>query len=128
MINQSKGGSLLPYYPGLDGLRGLSILMIIGYHVFNFLPFFDYGWLGVDLFFVLSGYLITTILLAERDKKLGIGNFYIRRVLRIFPIYYLTLRLFVILIPSFFHLPGHVAYYNENHWWFWLYLQNWLFI
>jgi peptidoglycan/LPS O-acetylase OafA/YrhL len=116
------------YYKGLDGLRGIAILLIVGYHVFNFLPFFEYGWLGVDLFFVLSGYLITDILIKSRDQEKYISRFYIRRVLRIFPIYYLCLFIFIILLPALQQVPYNASYYNEHQINFWLYMSNWLFI
>ena len=116
------------YYKGLDGLRGIAILLIVGYHVFNFIPIFEYGWLGVDLFFVLSGYLITDILIKSRDHDKYISRFYIRRVLRIFPVYYLCLFLFIILLPALKQVPYNAAYYNEYQINFWLHLSNWLFI
>lgn len=75
--------------PELDGLRGLAALAVVGYH---FVPgYVPMGWIGVDCFFVLSGYLISSILLANREAPGYFRNFYARRSLRIWPIYYLAL-------------------------------------
>ncbi|MEI9808490.1 MAG: acyltransferase [Bacteroidota bacterium] len=82
------------YYPALDGLRGIAIILVLCCHNFNFLPHFELGWIGVDLFFVLSGFLITDILLRTKETKNFLQNFYIRRILRIFPLYYGALLLF----------------------------------
>lgn len=116
------------HYPALDGLRGIAIILVILYHNFNFIEYFNYGWLGVDLFFVLSGFLITDILLDTLDKRYYFRSFYIRRILRIFPLYYLVLVLFIFIFPLFRDFPLDTTYYGENQWWFWAYLQNWLFI
>jgi len=115
------------YYPALDGLRGLAILLIVFYHNFGFINYFFFGWLGVDLFFVLSGFLITDILLKTKNDQNYLRNFYARRVLRIFPLYYLTLLLFIIILPAF-NNNLNLNYYQDNQLWFWSYLQNWLFI
>jgi peptidoglycan/LPS O-acetylase OafA/YrhL len=72
------------YYPSLDGLRAISFLGVFLWHYLG-LP---YGWAGVDVFFVLSGFLITGILYDTRDDPHRVRNFYIRRTLRIFPLYY----------------------------------------
>jgi len=116
-----------PYYPALDGLRGLAILLVVVYHNFGFINYSSFGWLGVDLFFVLSGFLITDILLQTLGKRNFLKNFYLRRVLRIFPLYYLCLILFLIIIPRFELLPDS-NYYVANQAWLWSYLQNWLYI
>jgi peptidoglycan/LPS O-acetylase OafA/YrhL len=116
------------YYPALDGLRGVAILLVVFYHNFNFIPIFNYGWLGVDLFFVLSGFLITDILLGTMNTRNYFRNFYARRVLRIFPLYYLSLLLFLVILPLFSKFPLDVSYYQHNQWWFWTYLQNWTLI
>lgn len=97
----------------LDGLRGLAVLLVIALHTFrraseftqhSFLIFITnltgVGWVGVDIFFVLSGYLITTILLKTRDNKDYFKNFYVRRILRIFPLYYVVVTVILILIPK----------------------------
>jgi peptidoglycan/LPS O-acetylase OafA/YrhL len=73
-----------PRWPALDGLRAVAVLAVIIYH-FGLLPG---GYLGVDLFFVLSGFLITSLLIREWDRRRGhisFRDFYLRRVLRLFP-------------------------------------------
>jgi peptidoglycan/LPS O-acetylase OafA/YrhL len=72
------------YYPALDGLRAFSFFGVFLWHYITF----PYGWAGVDIFFVLSGFLITGILYDTRDDPFRVRNFYIRRTLRIFPLYY----------------------------------------
>lgn len=82
----------------LDGLRGIAVLAVVAQHYLNWLPFsfFRYGWLGVDLFFILSGFLITSILLELRTSEHYFSVFYARRALRIFPPYYLALAAYLI--------------------------------
>jgi len=121
-INYEPGA----HFKTLDGLRGLAILLVLFIHFFKFIP----GWLGVDLFFVLSGFLITGILIDSKNSANYYPNFIINRVLRIFPLYFLFLFLFFIIIPliagkTFIY---HNQYYFDNQWWFWTYLQNWLFV
>jgi peptidoglycan/LPS O-acetylase OafA/YrhL len=120
-------GSTRPYYPALDGLRGIAILLVIVYHNFGFINYSSFGWLGVDLFFVLSGFLITDILLTTVGQKNFLGNFYSRRALRIFPLYFLALLVFLIILPRTGLFPDS-DYYVENQAWLWTYLQNWLYI
>src|SRR4051794_968387 len=97
------------HIPALDGVRGLAILLVIAFHarvVFvstSEIPFLGFrllalGWIGVDLFFVLSGFLITGILLDTRDASGYFQAFYSRRVLRIFPLYFFYL--FLILVAG----------------------------
>ena len=78
-------------FGSLDGVRGLCILGVVWHHVLG--ESFKRGFLGVDMFFVLSGFLIVTLLLRERDRRgtISLKKFYARRMLRIFPIYYLLL-------------------------------------
>ena len=107
----------------LDGLRGLAFLMIFFRHYgitshqkqlwVKIAAYLCYGgWMGVDLFFVLSGFLITGILLDTRESPRYFTNFYARRVLRIFPLYYTALAVLFVLTP-WLHLQwhgGHFAY------------------
>jgi peptidoglycan/LPS O-acetylase OafA/YrhL len=74
----------LGYRPALDGVRGIAILLVVFMHTFNWPPG---GFLGVDLFFVLSGFLITTLLVEEWQKRnaISLPAFYRRRALRLIP-------------------------------------------
>jgi peptidoglycan/LPS O-acetylase OafA/YrhL len=85
-------------FGSLDGLRAISILAVVWHHTHASIagwPITGRGFLGVDLFFVISGFLIVTLLLRERRRSgtTSLHKFYIRRFLRIFPPYYLTLAL-----------------------------------
>ena len=120
--------SIGDYFPALDGLRGLAILLILLFHNFDFLPFFQQGWIGVDLFFVLSGFLITGILIKKKETTHFLRNFYARRILRIFPIYYLSIIIFLFILPNLVNYPPGLRYFIINQYWFWLEIQNWLFI
>ena len=88
------------YIPELDGVRAIAVLLVITAHMHN--RFWDAlgGWLGVYIFFVLSGYLITSLALKEEAETgaLSLRSFYIRRIFRIFPLYYLVLAVYCILI------------------------------
>jgi peptidoglycan/LPS O-acetylase OafA/YrhL len=101
-------------YPQLDGLRGIAILMVVEYHYHLLSSLLDWasgrlsdyvgplltlGWTGVDLFFVLSGFLIGGILLDNKQASNYFGVFYTRRVCRIFPLYFLVAILFLLVIP-----------------------------
>ncbi|GAA4753404.1 acyltransferase family protein [Flavisolibacter ginsenosidimutans] len=105
------------FYPQLNGLRFVFIFMVLLHHWMSVgYMFLQYriGWVGVDLFFVLSGFLIGEILLRESDvsknRLYSIRNFVIRRALRIFPLYYA-----VILLYSFFVNSGGIILYNLTY-------------
>ena len=76
------------YYPALDGLRAVAVLAVMLHHYFTHFLLMAPGWASVDVFFVLSGFLITGILYDSRDRRHRFRDFYMRRVLRIFPLYY----------------------------------------
>jgi peptidoglycan/LPS O-acetylase OafA/YrhL len=128
------------HYVALDGLRGLAILLVVIYHFGRMhldahepdagflLGFTQFGWMGVDLFFVLSGFLITGILLETKNGAHYFRNFLARRFLRIWPIYYLNLLLFFVVAPLLLDsLPQELQSMREKQAWFWLYGANWLF-
>jgi peptidoglycan/LPS O-acetylase OafA/YrhL len=110
-------GRLPGYMPELDGLRAVAILSVMAFHLQ--LPFCSLGWAGVFLFFVLSGFLITGILLDAKSDRHYFRNFYARRALRIFPIYYVTLFALVALA-----IGTHKTIHDAG--WYFAYLQNYL--
>jgi peptidoglycan/LPS O-acetylase OafA/YrhL len=102
----------LQYIKALDGVRGIAILLVILFHY----GYLGCGWIGVQLFFVLSGYLITSILLKDRGESLAtyLKRFYWRRSLRIFPLYYLYL---LVLLGTYLALKIPPAFSDQ-----WIYL------
>jgi peptidoglycan/LPS O-acetylase OafA/YrhL len=125
--------------PTLDGLRGIAILLVLLLHFGQFghgLPaptvlvdrifirLVRTGWMGVDLFFVLSGFLITGILTDTKGDRGYFRQFYARRVLRIFPLYYAALALFLIVLPLL--VPNHwvLTALRADAVWYWTYLYN----
>jgi len=112
--------------PGLDLLRALAIILVVVYHaaLFGFkLPgrVDRFGWIGVDLFFVLSGYLIGGQLLASlaRDQRIKLGRFFTRRALRIVPAYFVVLAIYF-LLPAWREYPEM----SQPLWKFLLSVQN----
>jgi len=118
----------------LDGIRGVAVLVVMMSHFERFLPaspalvplktFFTFGWSGVDLFFVLSGFLITGILMQTRTAVNYFLSFYARRVLRIFPIYYATLFVvfaLIAIVPSIQNVPP-----AGERWTYFAYVENWI--
>jgi len=119
------------HYRALDGVRGVAVLLVFIYHISGTADHFrmsrvgrvavlgaSCGWMGVDLFFVLSGFLITGILIDTVNYPRYFRNFYIRRILRIFPLFYGVFLLLAALTP-FLQLQwqrGHLAYlfYCQN--------------
>jgi peptidoglycan/LPS O-acetylase OafA/YrhL len=129
-------GAVGRHLPALDGVRGLAILMVLLFHFVAQTtatnPFeaavngiLSYGLLGVDLFFVLSGFLITGILYDSRASPAYFRSFYMRRVLRIFPLYYGVLAVVFFVVPLVPGLRGsEIAGLSEKQAWAWLYGVN----
>jgi peptidoglycan/LPS O-acetylase OafA/YrhL len=123
----------LEHIPALDGIRGVAILLVVAIHSAQAAnrPSIEpawadavvgaakYGWIGVDLFFVLSGFLITRILLDSNGHPHHFRNFYARRTLRIFPLYFV-----VILLRFLLPWPTLPAINPSGHWCAALYLSN----
>ncbi|MBV8456770.1 MAG: acyltransferase [Acetobacteraceae bacterium] len=110
------------HYPALDGLRAVAALMVFCQHyAASKLYIFGWGWTGVDFFFVLSGFLITGILYDSRDRVHRYRDFYVRRTLRIFPLYY-AVWLGILLVspiaqwrwsPGWFLWPAYLGNYTR---------------
>lgn len=115
----------------LDGVRGLAILLVLVFHYGRsargfglqnpLLTASEFGWIGVDLFFVLSGFLITGILYDAKGSENYFRNFYARRSLRIFPLYYLALIVVLALAAVW---PSAGIWPDFSPLWFVFYLSN----
>src|SRR5687768_17069225 len=124
------------FIPALDGLRGIAIILVMVHHFTYYRPTYGidawigsvvfFFWTGVDLFFVLSGFLITGILLDTRGNERYFTTFYARRTLRIFPLYYLVLFVAFVVLPKFpaVHLVLAGQADVPPQWPYWLYLTN----
>jgi peptidoglycan/LPS O-acetylase OafA/YrhL len=121
------------YLPALDGLRGIAILLVVPHNVnlgaSGIVRVITYasgaGWIGVQLFFVLSGFLITGNLLDSLGAKNYYRAFYARRVLRIFPLYYGYLIAILILVPALGMAPTGLLDSRQHQVWVWTFLSNW---
>lgn len=132
------------HLPVLDGVRGLAIILVMVRHLSlvgwmsgsrapvdrAVVAVAGAGWVGVDLFFVLSGFLITGILLRERDRPAPIaekaGRFYWRRVLRIFPLYYAACAVLFFVVPHlpYFRVQPEIETLQAHEGWYWAYGVN----
>ena len=119
----------------LDGLRGFAMLLVFLWHctflgtntVLDrlFLEVLHYSWIGMHMFFALSGFLITGILLDSKTNDGYFGNFYARRFLRIFPLYYLVLAISFFVLPHLHHAKAErFAAIAGDEWSYWLYVSN----
>jgi len=139
----SPSTSAQDHLPVLDGIRGIAILFVLLNHFSSsemepalrtgswieraYNTFVHAGGCGVDLFFVLSGFLITRILIRARGKKKAWRNFYSRRALRIFPLYYFALTLVLVLVPAVSKEAGTAIVDIRRHQiWLWTYTNNYL--
>ncbi|MBO9521971.1 MAG: acyltransferase [Nocardioidaceae bacterium] len=116
----------MEYRPELDGIRAFAVLAVVAFHA-GLKPATG-GWLGVDIFFVLSGYLITLILLREQDRTgaVSLRDFWVRRLLRLYPALLLTLVLGVFFattlgddgtFPGYLRTAAAAGFYVENFVW-----------
>ena len=126
---------MFAHTPALDGIRGIAIILVLFHHFTILDPVTTagawlafvalLGWSGVDVFFVLSGFLITGILIDSRGSARYFTSFYARRTLRIFPIYYLTVFVSFVVLPRFprwqMLLVGGA---DVPQWPYWTYLVN----
>ncbi|MBD2677424.1 MULTISPECIES: acyltransferase [Nostoc] len=125
------------YMPVLNGYRGIALLLVFLFHcvleipvktdnpaVFIYQKIMNFGWCGVDAFFVLSGFLITGILLDNREKPNYFKNFYARRMLRIFPVYYIVLILFLGVIHPLIRSYESPNDLDSFQIWYWFYIEN----
>jgi peptidoglycan/LPS O-acetylase OafA/YrhL len=129
--------------PALDGVRGVAILLVMVSHLYGLVWALEgeaptlgldvwanrivhTGWMGVDLFFVLSGFLITGILYDAKHSNTYFRSFYARRFLRIFPLYYGFLILLLVIAPHFDVLrrASNVDALRDAQFWYWTYLSN----
>jgi peptidoglycan/LPS O-acetylase OafA/YrhL len=117
-----KTDNCFRYIPALDGLRAIAVTLVIGYHgagpALGWLTRQFNGWAGVDLFFVLSGYLITSLLIQEQEDfgSFSLKAFYVRRCLRIMPAFYTFLAvMFVWYGPSASSAIGITAIYLSDY-------------
>ena len=120
------------FFPNLDGLRFISFFVVFLHHCYlSFFSYlrgsspvawqvqsflFRYGTLGVNFFFVLSGFLITYLLIKEKEitGTVHVGNFYIRRILRIWPLYFLCLFIGFVIFPLLKKMGGEVPHESAN--------------
>ena len=138
---ETEASRLTGRIPVLDGWRGFAILVVI-LHNGGFIAYeldgpsglvvvltntvLASGWVGVQLFFVLSGFLITGILVDTAGAPRFFRSFYLRRTLRIFPVYYAFLAVYFLVVPL---LPGGAPPGEgqlADQLWYWTYLSNWL--
>jgi len=129
-----------PRIQAFDGIRGLSVLAVF---IFHTLPITDTpqrtwinvwnlvaksSWVGVDFFFVLSGFLITGTLLNAKHRPNYFRNFYLRRALRILPLYYFSIAMAIFVIPRLVPnlLPAMFQRVIQNQAWLWTFTHNFL--
>ena len=134
-LQTTEDGAALPRVAALDGVRGVAILLTLVFHTFDSTQSWGIvGERGVDLFFVLSGFLITGILVETRDQPGFFANFYARRAVRILPLYYLFVALMLFVVaPAASLLPDKMGGVTDLRaladgpsglWTVWVYLQN----
>jgi peptidoglycan/LPS O-acetylase OafA/YrhL len=125
----------LDFIPALDGFRGVAVMLVLAYHLFQdrdalhgyvrrALFAVDASWTGVDMFFVLSGFLITRILLSTKSSPRYFRTFYARRFLRIFPLYYGALVVVILILPRVLSTSPGMHTLLTKQWMLWTYTMN----
>lgn len=130
-ISQHKAYRSRKWFNSLPGIRAIAILAVLWHHTehpISGLPITSRGFLGVDLFFVLSGFLIVTIMLRERERNgdISLKNFFIRRFLRLFPLYYGLLFVLLIAFGIVFRNSDAAAAYISAMPWYFTYTSNFI--
>lgn len=125
------------HLPALDGVRGIAVLIVIIHNSSWIVGESEHflleltsaviatGWIGVQLFFALSGFLITGILLDTKHRPKYFSSFYLRRTLRIFPAYYALIVLTLLVAPLLTWNSSWSDAFRGHRWSYWLYLSNW---
>lgn len=140
-----KSGKPRIWFPNLDGLRFACFFMVFLFHINKsvtenyqanqsevpgffkiFSLLFQNGNLGVNFFFVLSGFLITFLLIREKEYtgRIHVGNFYVRRILRIWPLFYLCVFIGFVVFPHISHLVGVSGNETARPWYYILFINN----
>jgi peptidoglycan/LPS O-acetylase OafA/YrhL len=114
------------YMPGLDGLRAIAVIGIIIYHLNK--QWLSGGFLGVDTFFVISGYLITSLLLSEYEETgtIKIKQFWLRRIKRLLPA--VLILIFTVIIATLIFKPSHIVQIKHDAFAALFYMSNWWYI
>ena len=123
--------------PALDGIRGIAILWVVAHntladfgtpppgplHIVALLT--NPGWIGVQVFFALSGFLITGNLLDTQRASNYYSVFYIHRALRILPLYFVVLFALLVVVPALVETPAQLQCTADHQLWLWFFLSNW---
>jgi len=132
-LDRGRKSGEMGYLPGLDGIRALAVIGVLLYHADvtgtkgGFFTGFAGGFLGVDVFFVLSGFLITTLIVEEfaRSGRINFGQFYLRRARRLLPALFLVLAVVAVIAAFFYHdaaqsvrTDGLASLLYVTNWWF----------
>lgn len=123
-----KGSAAATYWPALDGLRAIAILSVVAFHTtVGNKRALEGGWIGVDLFFVLSGALITTLLVREYDATgtIDLRQFYLRRLTRLYPALLVVLA-FCVVYTAWRWPPAMAAEVRKDSLYTLLYVSNWV--
>jgi len=120
---------LCDYFPELDGIRAIAVLMVISFHIKGGVGVWLSGDLGVQIFFVLSGYLITMLAIREERSRgaLNLRAFYVRRFFRLFPLYYFVLATYCVLIFGLGVAPQKRELLARGLPYYLIYFQEWPF-